>query len=254
MRALTPPLLLIAALLFAEGVYSASVDVSQKQVSQKQASQKPVSPEQTSQEQNEINVSPYQRVVEGTQELLAIAATAQDYYQNDPDRYYHQVDEFVGRMVDVERFTRGVMAKYASAARYRALTDKEEQQAFRQRIDHFGKILRRDLIQLYAKALIGFDGKRIETLQPNADSDDDRFAIIEQRVYDNSGKPHRIHYYLHKKPDEPWLLYNIAVDGVNIGNLFRSQFADAAEKKAGDLDSVIEEWSQDQYQVTSETP
>jgi len=45
-----------------------------------------------------------------------------------------------------------------------------------------------------------------------------------------------------KKATGEWKLLNVTLDGINLGSTFRSQFAQAM-KKAGDVESVIVNWS-----------
>ena len=107
---------------------------------------------------------PHQLVVDSTERVLALVRSTRADGEEEPERYYQQVGEIVDELVDTERFTRGVMAIYASARHYRALESDEEKARFQARIDRFGRILKHDLIYTYAKALLDFADERIETL------------------------------------------------------------------------------------------
>jgi len=190
-------------------------------------------------------------VLTGTADLLTTAEQARGYYDQDPERYYREIDTRVGQLVDVERFSRSVMAGYASVQRYRSLNSEAEKQVFLARIDRFAGILRRTLISTYARALLGFEGQRVETLPPGAEDEKADYARIEQKVYSQAGEPHAVSYYLHRNPGGNWLVYNIAVDGINIGHIFRTQFADAVEQHNGDIDQAIDAWEAQQHPIAN---
>ena len=40
------------------------------------------------------------------------------------------------------------------------------------------------------------------------------------------------------------MVRNVIINGINIGKLFRDQFADAMQKHNGDLDKTIDGWSE----------
>ncbi|MNU11057.1 Toluene tolerance, Ttg2 [compost metagenome] len=40
-----------------------------------------------------------------------------------------------------------------------------------------------------------------------------------------------------------WMLRNVIVNGINIGKLFRDQFADTMQKNGNDLDKTINGWA-----------
>lgn len=197
--------------------------------------------------------SPYQLVVDNTKDVLTMAQEAQAYFDQDPERYYQKIGQVVDRLVDIERFTRGVMATYASTQQFRALESEAEKALFTARIKRFAEILKRSLITTYAQALLNADGQHIETLPPDNQATDDKYARVEQKIYSSNGTAYNIQYSLRRDPGEPWKLYNVIVDGINIGNIFRNQFAYSVEKNKGDVDQAINNWSSEQHPV-SNTP
>jgi phospholipid transport system substrate-binding protein len=40
-----------------------------------------------------------------------------------------------------------------------------------------------------------------------------------------------------------WKVRNVIINGINIGKLFRDQFADAMQQNLGDLDKTINGWA-----------
>ena len=49
-------------------------------------------------------------------------------------------------------------------------------------------------------------------------------------------------YTLEKINDE-WKVRNVIINGINIGKLFRDQFADAMQRNGNDLDKTIDGWA-----------
>jgi len=194
---------------------------------------------------------PRQLIIDATANVLSTAKTAQSYFDQDPERYYREIEKMVDNLVDTERFTRGVMATYASVRLYRALESEAEKALFSARIKRFSGILKRTLIVTYAQALLDADGQHIETLPSDDEPIDSRYARVDQKIYSSTGATHHVQYSLRHKPCEPWKLYNVIIDGVNIGNIFRNQFASSVEKHKGNVNLAIDNWSSEQNAVTA---
>lgn len=193
-------------------------------------------------------LGPYQTVEQGTSQVLSIAKEAKGYYDQDPERYYKQIGAVLDKFVDFKYFARAVMGKYASVRRYRALDSEQEKQAFRDRIDRFAKEIKRVLIVTYAKGLLTFNSKRIETEKPNM-SPDDRYVDVTQQVYGDQSQPYILDYLVARNRDGEWKVRNMTVDGVNLGEVYRNQFASAVEKHQGDLDAVVNNWGSESAPV-----
>jgi phospholipid transport system substrate-binding protein len=48
--------------------------------------------------------------------------------------------------------------------------------------------------------------------------------------------------YTMARIDGQWKVRNVIVEGINIGLLFRDQFAQAMQTQRGDMDAVIDNW------------
>lgn len=189
-------------------------------------------------------MGPYQTVDQGTSQVLSIAKEAKSYYDKDPERYYDQIGAVLDQFVDFKYFARAVMGKYASVRRYRALDSEQEKKAFIDRINRFAKEIKRVLIVTYAKGLLTFNSKRIETEKPNY-SPDDRYVDVTQKVYGDQPQPYILDYLVARNHDGEWKVRNMTVDGVNLGEVYRNQFASAVEKHQGDLDAVVDNWGKE---------
>jgi len=179
---------------------------------------------------------------QATDQLLAISKAARDYVDNDRERYYSEVASVLDQVMDINYFARGVMATYASARVYRSLPTEEEKRAFRDRVARFAVALKRVWMVKYADALLKADGERIDLARVNtADGADDR-ASVNQTITDKKDQTYLVQYSLHKVKDGSWMIANVIVEGVNLGQTYRSQFAEAVENNGGDVDYVVDHW------------
>jgi phospholipid transport system substrate-binding protein len=179
---------------------------------------------------------------QATDQLLAISKAARDYVDSDRERYYSEVAAVLDQVMDINYFARGVMATYASARVYNALANEADKAAFRDRVARFAVALKRVWMVKYADALLKTDGERIELNRiTSADDGDDR-ASVNQTITDKKNQNYLVQYSLHKVKDGSWMIANVIVEGVNLGQTYRSQFAEAVENNGGDVDYVVDHW------------
>ena len=184
---------------------------------------------------------PEQMLRQATTELLDVSRAARSYAQADPERYYAAVLQVLDQVLDVRYFARGVMANYASSRQYKALKTDAERAAFRERVDRFAAALKRVFLVKYSDALLTFEGERIDLEpQPAGAGDPDRASML-QTIYDKGGETYHVQYSLHRN-DDGWLVINVIVEDINLGQIYRSQFAEAVEKNRGDIDYVVDHW------------
>ncbi|MFV8818383.1 MlaC/ttg2D family ABC transporter substrate-binding protein [Haliea sp. E17] len=177
---------------------------------------------------------------QATTQLLDVAKQARDYAKDDPERYYAAVKEVLDQVLDMHYFARGVMATYASARLYKSLQSDEERAAFRDRVERFVSAIERVFMVKYADALLTFAGERIDVESLPSDRPD--HASVQQTIYDEHGESYVVQYSLHQAKEGGWLIYNVIVEGVNLGQIYRNQFAEAVEKHGGDPDFVVDHW------------
>lgn len=196
---------------------------------------------------------PYQIVQHTTEQVIAIIRDGKSYYDKDPARFNKQVEAVLDKVVDFDSFARGVMGPYAGALRYKALTTEQEKSDFRARTQRFSDTFKRGLVETYAKGLLKFDGQKIETLPPRKGDDvaSGNVAVL-QNIYGAADKPYVIQYSMRRNQDNVWKLQNVIIEGINLGQTYRSQFASAADHYHGDLDQVIANWRVDPQLVTKD--
>ncbi len=187
------------------------------------------------------NNDPYSIIKSTTDAVLIEIKAAKSYFDKDPQRFYKNVDTTLGEVTDFYSFARSVMGVYASNRAMNAL-DAEGKKKLEQQIDRFVKKFHSGLVQTYAKALLEYGGERIEVVRPRSEDYDDD-AIITQKIYGDATEPYTVDYKLRKDHDGNWKIRNVTIESINIGEIFRDQFASEAEKYQADLDKVIDNWS-----------
>lgn len=174
---------------------------------------------------------PFDTVQKATDDLLSRLVEVQPLYASSPEKFFAEVDATLAPFVDFAGFSGSVMAKY-------------KKQASVQQKTNFQTIFRKQLIETYSVALLGFDNEEVVVLKPNAPQRKPDKAKVSLEVHSNDGQVYKIDYSL-RLIDARWQLRNIVINGINIGKLFRSQFAVSMGKYKGDIDSVIENWAVD---------
>ncbi len=186
------------------------------------------------------------QVVEATtQQIMDIILEAQGYFDEDPDRFYTEIESVLGEVVDFDSFARGVMGPYASKDMYQTLKTDEEKKLFIERMKRFSTTFKDGLVQTYAKGLLAFNGNRIEVLPPVGEVDNSGSVTVVQHIYADSERPFVVHYKLRKNRAGDWKLRNVTIEAVNLGKVYQSQFLSAVKQHNGDVDQVINNWSVD---------
>ena len=188
-------------------------------------------------------------VRETTSRLLEISRAernAEKQAADKPDRdpYYSAVEAVLDQVLDVKYFARGVMATYASARVYKSLQSDAERTAFRDRIERFVDGNKRVFMIKFADALLAFEGERIDVASMPAENDEPDRASVRQKIYDADGQTYVFYYSLHRVEDGSWLVYNVIVEEINVGLLYRDLFAEEVENHQGDVDYVVNNWTQ----------
>ena len=176
-----------------------------------------------------------------TTQIMTIVGEAPKYFDADPDRFYSEIGAVLDATIDWRGFAKGVMGDYASNARYRSLND-EERTALREQLQSFTDIMKSGLIRTYAKGLLAFSGSKFEIVDNEAVDPDARSASITQLVYGSGDRTYTVRYQMGRSRDGRWRLRNLIVADINLGQIYRNQFAAAAKSADGDVAKVVAEW------------
>ncbi|SOB49811.1 MlaC/ttg2D family ABC transporter substrate-binding protein [Pseudomonas lundensis] len=177
-------------------------------------------------------------VQDTTTRLLADLTANKEQYKQNPSKFYDALNTIVGPAVDVEGISRSIMTvKYSR----NATPDQKKR---------FEENFKRSLMQFYGNALLEFKNQGI-TVGPAKDETSDRTSV-DMIVKGDNGATYPLSYTLSKVNGE-WKVRNVIVNGINIGKLFRDQFADAMQKNGNDLDKTIDNWAGEVAKVKQKT-
>jgi phospholipid transport system substrate-binding protein len=181
-------------------------------------------------------------VNDATQKVMAVVVEAEEYVDEDPERYYRAVQDILDPVIDFRGFARSVMGPYASSERYRSL-DEAGRTRLREQLDSFTEVMRVGLVRTYSKGLLAYGNSRIEVFAATEQDSGRGRAAVRQLVYNEQPEPYVLIYQMGLAKSGEWQLRNIIIEGVNLGEIYRNQFEAGARKNNGDLDAVIASWT-----------
>ena len=180
-------------------------------------------------------LSPYQRIEVVTSDILTQidhhrkaleGSTEESVKQQQFVCFITQVNSILGDVVDFDWIALKVMGGYGKVA-----TDEQRQQ--------FAEAFRSGLVDTYGRGLLGYSSQKI-VLLPGDDVGDKRKVTVRQQIEADDGV-YPLSYTMGLKDGE-WKVINVVINGINLGKIFRKQFAQASEKSEGDIDEVIAGW------------
>ncbi len=185
--------------------------------------------------------TPHGVVDKATRSVMSVVEEASEYADEDPERYYQQVQDILDPVIDFRGFARSVMGPYASSERYRSL-DEAGRARLRDQLDRFTEVMRTGLVRTYSKGLLAYGGSRIEVFDASADELEQGRASVRQVIYNDQPEPYVLYYQMARNKSGEWQLRNVIIESVNLGEIYRNQFEASARKYNGDLDAVIDSW------------
>jgi phospholipid transport system substrate-binding protein len=165
-----------------------------------------------------------------TKQMLDLIKEGQAYVEQDPERFYVEVEALFSPLIDFPRFARNVMGVYYKQA------DTAQREGF-------AESFKWSLVRTYALALTEFHNGQVAVLEPRQKPrDPDKVNVTQEIVY--QGKTYVVVYRMQRKKEQ-WQLQNLIIEGVNVGLNYKSQFAAAMKdpQYGGDLDAVIDAWT-----------
>ncbi|MCE5977384.1 MlaC/ttg2D family ABC transporter substrate-binding protein [Pseudomonas sp. JR33AA] len=163
-----------------------------------------------------------------TTQLLSDLKSNKEQYKADPQAFYDALNSNLGPVVDADGISKSIM------------TVKYSRNASPAQMQRFQENFKRSLMQFYGNALLEYNNQGI-TVDPAKAEGDDRTSV-NMKVTGNNGAVYPVQYTMVKLNGE-WKVRNVIVNGINIGKLFRDQFADAMQRNGNNLDKTIDGWA-----------
>lgn len=168
-------------------------------------------------------------VQQTTTELLADLKANKEQYRSDPAAFYAALNRILGPVVDVDGISRGVM------------TVRFSRQATPEQMTRFQENFKRSLMQFYGNALLEYNNQDIRVLPVSGQQDPQRTAV-NMEIKDGNGALYPLSYTMVSQ-DGTWKMRNVIINGINVGKLFRDQFAQSMQSNGNDLNKVIDTWA-----------
>ncbi|MFJ5299674.1 phospholipid-binding protein MlaC [Pseudomonas sp. NPDC088368] len=182
--------------------------------------------------------SAHDLVQDTTNKMLADLSANKEKYKQDPSAFYSALNTIVGPVVDAEGISKSIM------------TVKYSRNATPAQMQTFADNFKRGLFQFYGNALLEYNNQGI-AVDPPKDESGDRTSVG-MTVKGTNGAVYPVQYTLEKVGGE-WKLRNVIINGINIGKLFRDQFADAMQRNGNNLDKTINGWAGEVAKAKQET-
>lgn len=182
--------------------------------------------------EDQAEQSPHDMVREASDAVLALIEEGREYAEDDPERFYREVEALLDPVVDFESFARSVMAVH-----YRDATPEQRKR--------FVESFKWGLVRTYALALTEFKDGEVVVVPPDRPPRDPRRQTVTMEIRTPEGNVYPVLYSVIQDRGGEWKVRNLIVNGVNMGLTYRSQFNSAAKdpKYGGDLDRVIDDWA-----------
>jgi len=164
-----------------------------------------------------------------TDELIGDLKANKTGYQQNPQAFYDTLERILGPVVDSAGISRSIM------------TVKYSRRASDEQLKRFEDNFKRSLMQFYGNALLEYDNQSIRVLPAKAEGADR--ASVGMEVRDSKGTVYPVSYTM-VQLDGQWKLRNVIINGINVGKLFRDQFADSMQRNGNDLDRTIDGWAE----------
>ncbi|MDO9618627.1 MAG: ABC transporter substrate-binding protein [Pseudomonas sp.] len=169
-------------------------------------------------------------VQQTTTTLLADLKANKEQYRTDPGAFYNALNSILGPVMDADGMSRGVMT-----VRYSRQASPEQMQRFQENF-------KRSLMQFYGNALLEYNNQDIRVLPVAGQQDPERTAV-NMEIRDGKGVVYPLSYTMVNQGGT-WKMRNVVINGINVGKLFRDQFAQAMQDNRNDLDKVIDNWTE----------
>ena len=193
-------------------------------------------------ESSEANTAPDAVIRAATEDIIVAIEQAKTYYDTEPERFHGEIDRILFPLVDFQSFARGVMGKYGSRRYEASLSDDASREEFREQVEAFTEKFKQGLVATYAKGLLTFQGEKIDVLPVDGELQKGKSVNVVQQIHSSGKEPVLIRYKMRQNGDGDWKVRNVQLQSINLGKVYRNQFASAARQYNSDIDKVIANW------------
>lgn len=176
---------------------------------------------------------PVEMLKRTSDQVIKILVDEREQLQQNPDRIYQIVDEYILPYIDDVS-----MAKLALGKNWRKAS-REQKLAF---VDEFRNLL----VRTYSKSLLEFRDQKINFFPVNVDKDTKKISV-KAEVIQPGGPPVPLAYRMRIKNDA-WKVYDIKVDGISLVTSYRGTFTQEVRKSG--IDGLLKYLRDKNHQVS----
>lgn len=174
--------------------------------------------------------SPQQVVEDTSTRVMRVLDVNRDTYKEDTDAFVEGLNEVLDPVIDFQGIARSVM------------TVRYSRDASDEQMERLINTFKRSMVEFYGNALLDFDSGQIRVLPNNGRGQQSaNRTSVNMEIRSTDGNVYPVTYTM-VNLDGQWKVRNVIVEGINIGLLFRDQFAQAMQANRNDLDAVIDGW------------
>jgi phospholipid transport system substrate-binding protein len=109
-------------------------------------------------------------------------------------------------------------------------------------MQRFEQNFKTSLMRFYGNALLEYDNQEI-IIVPGTGRQEPGRESVNMEVKDSKGTVYPLSYTM-VDLDGSWRMRNVIINGINIGKLFRDQFAQSMREHGNNLNQVIDTWAE----------
>jgi phospholipid transport system substrate-binding protein len=172
---------------------------------------------------------PHKVVQDTTQRVLVAVNSGLDPVK-EPEVFVDELSEILDPVIAFDYIARGVMGNYA----------KDVTKA---QVSQFAKSFKLGLVNTYGNGMSNFSDLEIVVLPPKKPVGEQRRVVVVQEISGGTDT-NLVSYSMAKNNQGQWKIINVVLNGINLGQTFRGQFAAEVKKNKGDVIKTIDEWGQ----------
>jgi phospholipid transport system substrate-binding protein len=177
--------------------------------------------------EQKFDSEPHQLIQDTTKQVLVALDSGLDPVK-EPKKFVDELTAILDPVVAFEFIARGVIGNYAK-------------QVSKEQVKQFADSFKLGLVNTYGKGMANFGDLEVAVLAPSQPIGDQRRLAVVQEIR-GASSTNQVSYTMAKNKKGQWKMINVVLNGVNLGQSFRGQFAAAVEKNNGDVAKTINDW------------
>lgn len=177
----------------------------------------------------DFDSEPHQVVQSTTLKVLSAIDGGLDPVK-EPEAFVKQLSSILDPVVAFDYIAKGVMGNYAK-------------QVTADQVKQFSSAFKLGLVNTYGKGMSNFSNLEVAVLPPVTPIGAGRKVAVVQEIR-GASSTNQVSYTMAKNNKGEWKMINVVLNGINLGQTFRGQFAAEVEKNKGDVVKTINEWGE----------